>query len=277
VAFTSGERRRRLWIGLAAGAFVSLMSVKPYVVDGVRAVVSPGPRSPRPWADLGRRELLAGRTNEALAAYRQAAGLANFANLRPNAGLARLDPMDERGLAFLDRASWDQDPWIVLETAWRELPPPVADEVLLARNDYGAVRGFLHPRGLDPMLSAHRLEWARYEPPGDTPPPGEHRWSRHRAWLRLVPTTGAGTYDVTLEMGVPFPSTRERSDVVVRANGGAEHRFAVDRTIRPYTFQVALAEREALAVRLDAPTWSRLGEPADQGVRVDRLSVRRAR
>ena len=37
-------------------------------------------------------------------------------------------------------------------SAWRELPPPRTDEVLLARGDYGAVRGFLHPRGLDPAL-----------------------------------------------------------------------------------------------------------------------------
>ena len=277
-AFASGERRRRLWIGLAVGAMVSAMSAAPYVPDGARAVAgSPNPRSPRPWADQGRRLLAGGHADEALAAYRQAATLANFANLRPAAGLARLDPGDERGRLALDRSSWDADPWIALETAWREVPPPLADEILLARNDYGAVRGFLHPRGLDPTLSAHRLEWARYEPPGAVPPPGAHRWSRHRAWLRLLPTTGAGTYEVAIEMGVPFPATIETADVAVRANGGAAHHFVLDRAIRPHTFTVTLAADEPLVVRMDAPTWSRLGEPADQGVRVDRMTVRRAR
>jgi hypothetical protein len=29
-------------------------------------------------------------------------------------------------------------------------------------------------------------------------------------------------------------------------------------------------------IRLDSPVWSRIGEPADQGVRVDRVSVRPA-
>ena len=303
-AFSSAERRTRLAIGFAVGAFVSVMSIAPYAGDAVRALsarramrhvlplVDAGrltdaqsgvfaasrlhERSPRPWADVAQRLGARGHAAEAAVFYGRGAALANFANLRPNAGLARFDPADERGLAFLDRASFDQDPWIVLETAWRELPPPVADEVPLARNDYGAVRGFLHPRGLDPMLSAHRLEWARYES-GEQPPPGPHRWTRHRAWLRLVPTTGAGTYDVTLEMGAPFPSTLAGPTVTVTANGGAEHRFTLDRTIRPYVFRLPLAANEPLVVRIDAPTWSRLGEPADQGVRVDRMSVRAAR
>ena len=301
-AFAAAERRRRLWIGLGVGAFLSVMSVRPYVADGVRAAMAQSalssaldevdggrlaaartaasiaaeihPRSPRPWADFGRRLLARGHVADAAMAYEHAAGLANFANLRPNAGLARLDPTDERGLAFLDRASWDQDPWIVLETAWRELPPPVRDEIALARNDYGAVRGFLHPRGLDPAVSAHRLEWARYEPPGETPPPGPHRWSRHRAWLRLIPTGGAGTYEVVLEMGVPFPSTLTTAEVQVAANGETQT-VTVDRAIRPHALRVTLEKDEPLLVRLDAPTWSRLGEPADQGVRVDRLGVRK--
>jgi hypothetical protein len=284
-AWASRERRTRLAIGFAAGAFVSVMSVKPYVGDAVRALsaqraqgaeaAARHPRSPRPWADFARGLAWSGRDAEAADAYRKAASLANFANLRPNAGLARFAPGDERGVAFLDRASWDQDPWLVLEAAWRELPPPRTDEVLLARNDYGAVRGFLHPRGLDPMLSAHRLEWARYES-GEQPPPGPHRWTRHRAWLRLAPTAGAGTYEVTLEMGAPFPSTLTSADVVVTSNDGVAHRFTLDRAIRSYRFAVAL-KAEPLLVRIDAPTWSRLGEPADQGVRVDRMSVRAAR
>ena len=81
----------------------------------------------------------------------------------------------------------------MLEAAWRELPAPRADEVVLGGGaDYGAVRGFLHPRGGDPAVSRHRLEWNRYERiGGPQPPPGTHRWSRHRAWLRLVPASAA--------------------------------------------------------------------------------------
>jgi len=152
----------------------------------------------------------------------------------------------------------------------------VADEVRLARGDYGAVRGFLHPRGGDPELYAHRQEWARYEPPGETPPAGAHRWSRHRAWLRLQPAVPATAYEVTLEMGSPFPSTLSTPAVVVTANDGIAHRGTLGREVRPYAFRVAAAPGQPLVVRLDAPTWSRIGEPADQGVRVDRMSARPA-
>ena len=65
------------------------------------------------------------------------------------------------------------------------------DEVLLARNDYGAVRGFFLPRGADPSLGAGNSLWARYEDGGPAPPPGGHRWTRHRAWIRMVPTVAA--------------------------------------------------------------------------------------
>ncbi len=62
----------------------------------------------------------------------------------------------------LDRASWNADPWLVLEIAWRELPPRRADEVLVARGDYGAVRGFSIRAGAMRSLRP-RLEWAHYE------------------------------------------------------------------------------------------------------------------
>ena len=41
----------------------------------------------------------------------------------------------------------------------------------------------------------------------------------------------------------------------------------------PYTVEIHAAPGEPSLVRLDAPTWSRAGEPADQGVRVDRLTI----
>jgi hypothetical protein len=75
-------------------------------------------------------------------------------------------------------------------------------------------------------------------------------------------------------MGSPFPSILTAPVVVVTANDGSAHSFTLDREIRPYSFRVAIKGDEALLVRVDTPTWSRLGEPADQGVRVDRMSVR---
>jgi hypothetical protein len=303
-AFTDRSRRRRLWAGALVGAAVTAGSVAPYAAGAVRALrasrslqpalraVDAGridesrvlataaaardPRSPRPWLDYGRRLGWRGHGAEAAEAYRTARPLANFANWRAPLGLARFDLDPARWIEQLDRASWDADPWLVLEAAWRELPPPVADEVLLARGDYGAVRAFLHPRGGDPALSAHRQEWARYQPPGEMPPPGAHRWSRHRAWLRLQPTVPSAAYEVTLEMGSPFPSTLTAPDVVVTANDGIAHAFTLGREVRPYPFRVGIAPGQPLLVRIDAPTWSRIGEPADQGVRVDRMSVRPA-
>ncbi len=309
------DRRRRLvaWAVLAAGILLSAQMVRPYVPDLWRAVAArralrpafsaadahdgPGalaaaetaaalaPRSPRPWFDAGRRLAFAGDPTSALAAYERGLPRANFANWRGLVGLARLLPLAGRAdegahrTRTLDRYSFDQDPWLILECAWNELGAPVTDEVLLARNDYGAVRGFFHPRGLDPQISAHRLEWNHYgEMGGPQPPPGPHRWSRHRAWVRLFPATVAAAYDVTIEMGVPFPSTLASATVSVIANDGARHTFTVGPEVRPCAFRTAAPAAGApLVLRLDAPVWTRLGEPADQGVRVDRVAVTPAR
>jgi hypothetical protein len=77
-------------------------------------------------------------------------------------------------------------------------------------------------------------------------------------------------------MGSPFPSTLSTAAVVVTANDGTAHSFALGREMRRYAFRVAIAPGQPLVVRIDAPTWSRVGEPADQGVRVDRMAVRAA-
>jgi hypothetical protein len=79
---------------------------------------------------------------------------------------------------------------------------------------------------------------------------------------------------VTLEMGSPFPSVLATPVVRVVANDGPVHAFTLGRDVRAYSFRVAIPRDLPLVVRLDAPTWSRVGEPADQGVRVDRMSVR---
>jgi hypothetical protein len=174
--------------------------------------------------------------------------------------------------------SWNADPWLALEVAWRELPPPRTDEVRLGEDDYGAVRGFFHPRGLDPKLTRHRLEWTRYDlVGGPQPPPGRHRWTRHRAWVRLFPTQPAAAYDVTIEMGSPFPSPVADPEVTLRLNGGEAHRFKLSDSVTPYSVRTELAPGGPLVVEIEAPTWIRHGEPAEQGVRVDRVSVAPAR
>jgi hypothetical protein len=288
-------RMTQPYVGLAIDAAQAAWALRPMpaaVAEGnlaraesaVAAATAADPRSPRPWIRYGSALAHAGRIDEAIDAYRRAADKASIANWSPRIALPMLlsahGPSKEalRRLNTLDRLSWDSDPWLILEIAWRELPAPRADEIFLARGDYGAVRGFLHPRGTDPALSAHRLEWNKYERLGtELPPPGGHRWSRHRAWLRVFPTESAASYEVSIDMGAPFPSTLRSPLVSVRADGSDPVRFTLGAEVRTYTFRApAPAAGEPLLIQLDAPTWCRAGEPAEQGVRVDRLSVARA-
>src|SRR6185295_2026865 len=128
--------------------------------------------------------------------------------------------------AAADEFSWQVDPWQALEVAWRELPAPRADEVLLGRNDYGAVRGFAH-LGRD------------------------HRWSRHRVWVRMRPTVAAPAYDVTLEMGSPEPSPLAAPPVSVHVDGGASASFTLDRTVKPVTLRTPAPASGALVIQID--------------------------
>jgi len=275
------RRRLRARVALGLGILLSLSMVGPYGPRAYAMVTADGGRSSRPWFDRGRSLLRAARPAEALEAYSRGLPLATEANWRGRIALPRLleavGRTQEAGEArrALDRLSWDDDPWLVLEAAWRELPAPRTDEVVLGGGgDYGAVRGFLHPRGGDPALSRHRLEWNRYERiGGPQPPPGTHRWSRRRAWLRVVPPPAAAAYDITLWMGSPFPSTLASPEVTVRVGDGEPARFTLDGEIKPYRVRAATPAGEPIVLRLDSPTWSRAGEPADQGVRVDRLTV----
>jgi hypothetical protein len=309
ILLSRAERRRwRVRAGAAAGIALAAAMVWPFSLPAVRAVrartaLRPAlaaaasgdrvtawlrteraavrdPASPRPWFLLGRTFAWHDQPQRALAAIQRGAPLATAANWSAPIGRPRfwlelqMDHDARRAGRHLDRISWDTDPWLVLEIAWRDLPPPRTDTVALGGgHDYGAVRGFLHPRGAEPPLHLHRLEWNRYDLiGGPQPPPGTHRWSRHRAWLRLRPTTPAPTYDVTLVMGSPFPSPLGTPVVTVSHTGGSEH-LQLDRDVRPYLVQAVRALDGVVSVRLDAPTWSRAGEPADQGVRVDRMTV----
>jgi hypothetical protein len=309
LADPASRRRVTTWASLGVGLLIVVGMVRPYAMAAwrdaaatrlmaraTRAVeggatdeawrvaeqaAARAPRSPRPWYDLGQALDFHGDAAGALAAYLKGDPRATPANWRGLLARARLRPLLEggdaaaRALRQADRASWDVDPWLVLEIAWRELPPPRTDEVLLARNDYGAVRGMFHPRGID-AADERSSQWARYEE-GGAPPPGPHRWTRGRAWVRLVPTVAAAAYEVTVEMGSPFPSPNAAPVVTVRGNDGFAHAQTLSAAIQPYTFRIGgVRPGEPLRLRFDSPVWSRAGEPADQGIRIDRVAVRPA-
>jgi len=238
---------------------------------------SHAPLSPRPWLTYGRALLDAGKPADALAAYQEAdrraahydeSWVARAALPRLLRDAGRQDEADQ-ALSAAQILSWRGDPWLVLEAAWRELPPPRTDEIRVGGDDYGAVRGFYHPRPAPEVGFA----WARYSGDGPAPPPGPHRWTRQRAWLRLVPATQAPAYTVTIEMGSPFPSPLEAPQIEVRLNDRVAPRLRLNREIRSYSFPVTLPAGALLVVRIDAPTWSKPGEPAEQGVRIDSLRV----
>jgi hypothetical protein len=172
-----------------------------------------------------------------------------------------------------NRDSWYADPWIMLEIAWRELPPPVTDVVQLGWGDYGAVRGFTLPQGdVTTKPRDARSMWKRSEP-GFTPP-GHHRFTRDKAWVRLIPTYLASEHRLVIEMGSPYPSILHAPEVRVAVKGGREESFVLDRTVRPYEIDVQTEPGDVIEVRLEAPLWSRAGERGPQGVRVDRVLVR---
>jgi MFS family permease len=218
-----------------------------------RAAAAADPQAARPYLRYARALLRAGRLEEAAAAFRLAG------ERRPDhwtpvvvapALLQALGRSEDVPLAVAraNQLSHDVDPWLALDTAWRELPPPRADEIRLADGDYGAVRDFFHPGA-------------------------GFRWSRGHSTLRLVPATAAA-YDVTLEMGTPPPSPLARTTVRVRVRGGSEAAFTLDREVRPYTWRTPAPTGGVLVVELDAPTWNLAFQNAEQGVRVHRLAVR---
>jgi hypothetical protein len=215
------------------------------------------PDAVRPWLTYGRWLVAKGRTAEAIDAYERAE------RRRPDHWTPRLvlprllrdagrDQEADQRLRDAYELSWNVDPWLALEVAWRDLPPPRGNEILLARGDYGALRGFLHPRH-------------------------DHRWTRHRAWLRLVPADAAASYDVTLAMGSPEPSPYAAPTVLVRAHGGPGVAFVLSREVRPYTFRAPSPKAGPLSIEIRAPTWNLAGQPPEQGVRVDRMTVVPAR
>jgi hypothetical protein len=279
LADPAGRRRPAVRAALLAGAVCAAGMLSPYVVPAVRAVRSAWtlremqPRldrgdiagaegvvfraasedrvAARPWLAFGSALARAGEPARALDAYRRAEERKAYVwtprLVRPRL-LAEAGLPAAEALAEADAFSWHVDPWLALEVAWRALPAPRTDEVLLARGDYGAVRGFTLPRR-------------------------DHRWSMDRAWVRLRPVTGAAAYVVSLDMGFPPPSRLEGADVLVSVDGGATRRMRVGRAVERHSLEAAAPPDGTLVVRIESPTWNRLGEPAEQGVRVDRLGV----
>lgn len=274
------SRRRMAVRGAAAVGVVSVLGmVSPYVAPAVAAVrsswtlramqplldrgdvagaegvvfraASQDRFAARPWLVFGSALARAGEPARALDAYRRAEERKSHVwtprLVRPRL-LAELGGPTADALAAADAFSWHVDPWLAQEIAWRALPAPRGDEVLLARGDYGAVRGF-------------------------TPPRRDHRWTMRRAWVRLRPLTSAASYVVSVDMGFPTPSPLEAAEVVVRVGGGAAQRVRVGREIRSHSFTVPAPAGDTILVSLESPTWNRLGEPAEQGVRVDRVAV----
>jgi hypothetical protein len=277
--------RWRVRAALAGGGALVALVVAPFVVPGFFALRSlpalrameaavarhdfaearrrledaaaADPLAARPWLRAGRALARVGDPATALDAYDRAP--ARKAHVwvpivvRPAlVAAAGREDLLPKAIADANAFSWNVDPWLALEVAWRELPPPVTDEVRLGGGDYGAARGFSNPFR-------------------------DHRWSRHRAWLRLRPRTPAAVYDVTLWMGSPEPSPLASPVVTVRAGEEPPTRFTLSRAIAPYRLRVPAPADGVLVVRLDAPTWNRRGEPAEQGVSVSRMTVTPAR
>jgi 4-amino-4-deoxy-L-arabinose transferase-like glycosyltransferase len=267
-------------LGFLAGALVSLLCVVPYAgsawraleaqwrlragaaalargdVGGLQAAlaraVEAAPTSSRPWFTAGRWLAASGRSEEALAAYQKGEPLVEYKWL-PRTVLPRLladtgrTEEAARATAVANAASFEGDPWLLEETAWRELPPPQGTVIELSRGDYGAVRDFLYP--LD--------GW---------------RWTRHRAELRLIPPP-ARAYEVTLEMASPPPAPRADPTVTVRVRGGAQARFTLTSEMRAYRFVTPAPREGVVRVEIESPTWNRANETAEQGVQVSRMTV----
>jgi hypothetical protein len=121
--------------------------------------------------------------------------------------------------------------------------------VFLGRGDYGAVRGFSLP---------HR----------------DHRWTLGRAWVRLRPRMlPASMYHLTLDLGSPEPSPYAAPRVRVVVDGGPDTELTLTRETRSYTLDVPTGPDGTLLVELRAPTWNHTGQPAEQGVRLERVRV----
>lgn len=274
-------RRRRARLAAGAGALLALALAWPYArplwqlgraelrLRPLAAAVGRGdlvaadvivataaqaaPEAAQPWLRYGGLLARAGHHEEARRAYEEAERRQPACWL-PAAVLPQLlrqAGRNEEALARAAQVARDfrrPRAWEPLEAAWRELPAPRRDEVVVGRDDYGALRRF----------SERRV---------DT------RWSQPGAALRLMPTQPAAAYRATLVMASPEPSPNAAPEVRVRCSGSAPVALRLTRVPAAYAFDCAPAPGQALEVWLEAPAWNRPGRPVDAGVQVARLSV----
>jgi tetratricopeptide (TPR) repeat protein len=268
------ERRRAAWIAAAAGALlVALVVVRPFAGPAWRAglafarlqgaaepmargdfaaarsaawrAAAADPTSMWPWIRYGRWLAGAGRYEDALDAYTRAAPLREVpwepTAVRP-ALLAAAGRADEARAAAgaANRMSLAVDSWILLDVAWRATGAPVTDEIAMGGLDYGAARDFMAPRG-------------------------GQRWSRPEARLRFRPRTVARAYELVLDMGMPAPGP-ESSDVSVEVDRRRFGPFAVSRAFAEQRVRIDAPADGVIDVVLRAPSWSRTGQPAAQGI-----------
>lgn len=295
-------RRRRALAGALAGLLLSGLDVAPYVAPAVRSlaawrelqpalaaarrgdvpaarpllerVSATVPQAAWPHVEVARALAAAGQAQAAVDACRSA-----LERGTPETTVARLmlpsllqaagrESPARQALRTAHQLSWNADPWLTLEVAWAALPAPRSDEIEVGGLDYGAVRGFLHSRGIP---GAPR-RWRGHERVDG--PPGAHRWSRGRAWLRVVPVTPAPAYEATLWLGVPPPGRLAPGARAQLRCGASVTVCELTASVAPCRLRVAApAPGQALSFELRVPTWSRAGEPADQGARVERLTL----
>jgi len=276
--------RARMAVGVLLGALAALANGVVYAPAAIRALravtamegatdalargdlataerraaeaIARDPGAARPWITWGSALARAGRPAEALEAYGRAA-LVRPGNPMPDVvrpQLLREAGRPEEAEAAVGKA-YDAarvDNWLALEEAWSELPPPRGDALRVGADDFGAVRGFFHARGT-------------------------FRWTWRRAQLRLMPTVPAPAYQVTLVMGSPEPSPFAAPTVTVRPKGGAEARFTLSRAAAPFTVIARPAPGAPVIVEIESPTWTGLGENAEQGVAVESMTLAPAR
>lgn len=213
------------------------------------------PDTARPYRWLGHALAHAGYASEAAEAYAQAETRRPMAWPLPALVLPQLLRQADRDAEAAARfgVAGRRFPrptgWRALEAAWDELPPPRTDEVLLGRDDYGALRGF-----------------------GD--PYARRRWTLARAEIRLQPTREAACYEATLEAGSPEPSPFTAPELRVSAEGLEPLPFSLTREIAPYRFRLPHRRGAPIVVRLEAAVWTRAHAPVEAGVLVTRFAVR---
>ena len=276
------RRRTRVRIAAALGLVSVAFMLRPYPLRAWRAAVSSftaedardtvargdlaradrlagqaasqDPEAARPWLTYGRALAAAGEWDRAILAYGRARERKAH-HWTPDLVMPRLlleaGRLEESAQAVetANRFSFDVDPWLAQEIAWDELPPPRTDEVLLGRGDYGAVRGFSLPQR-------------------------DHRWTLGRAWVRLRPRMlPASIYHLTLDLGSPEPSPYAAPRVGVTVEGAPAAELTLTREVKSYTLDVPTGPDGTLLIALSAPTWNHTGQPAEQGVRLDRVRV----